>query len=93
MSWKSLKQQSLADALIVEHAALKELIIVLKEICEWPRLSKKYLVALDPLNLLKLIAEFLVTYKPCPPKVTTHWPLFKWLFLAKSIEGGEQLPK
>jgi IS5 family transposase len=40
MSWKSLKQQSLADALIVEHAALKELDDV-EELVDWSRIEKK----------------------------------------------------
>jgi IS5 family transposase len=40
MSWKSLKQQSLADSLIVEHVALKELDDV-EELIDWSRIEKK----------------------------------------------------
>lgn len=40
MSWKNLKQQSLADALIVEHEALRELDDV-EEIIDWSRIEKK----------------------------------------------------
>ena len=39
MAWKNLKQQSLADALIIEHAAIKEL-DSLNEMINWPRLEK-----------------------------------------------------
>lgn len=38
MAWKNLKQKSLADALIVEHAALKELDDV-HELLDWSKLE------------------------------------------------------
>ena len=39
MAWKNLKQQSLADALIIEHAAIKAP-DSLNEMINWPRLEK-----------------------------------------------------
>ena len=38
MSWKNLKQQSLADALIIEHAALTELDDV-HNLIDWQRIE------------------------------------------------------
>ncbi len=40
MSWKNLKQQSLADALIVEHAAVTELDDA-HDLIDWSRFERK----------------------------------------------------
>ena len=40
MAWKNLTQRSLADAMLIDHDAVKELDAV-HELIDWPRLEQK----------------------------------------------------
>jgi hypothetical protein len=46
MSWKNLKQTSLADALLVDHAALTELDGV-HDLINWPTIAAEWRCCMD----------------------------------------------